>query len=362
MTTVDSVQTVAVDLDGTETTDSTNLAALTLANAVPFCTHKTTINTSNWHKTQNDVELASGPDRVVVTRDSASGDHEASAAVVEFGTGVTVQSGTFSITADNTTDTEAITAVDLSAAFLVFYALGTALATNRSMTRGFFSSTTELTFERGATLGTVSGHWFVVEADAGEFDVQSWSIDMTSSTSSTDTLTAVTMASTMLVSSSHTTDAGRTPDQQGMRARLSATTTVTADRDTSNASAYTVSGFSVEFTGAEDIQRGIHTWTSTAADQTTSITAVTASLAMAWNPGPHTGISEDETGSVPTRCWTKITLDDTTTIRQSRVGAGSSSADASWEVVEWELITAAGPAPFLPVYIRRRTLNPILVR
>ena len=359
MATVDSVQTVSIALDDTETTDSTTLAALTLANAVPFATHKSGAFTSNWFKIQNDIELASGADRVVVTRGAASGNHDTSAAVVEFGTGVTIQSGSFDIDSGNTTDTVAITTVtDSSNAFLVFYMLGDQVDGDRAITRGYFSSTTELTFERGSSTGAVTGHWFVIEAaDGAEFDVQSWSIDMASSTSNTATLTTLEMADTMVVSSFHTESVSRAPDEQGIRVRLSGSggDEVTADRYTSNASVNTVSGFSVEFSGAEDVQRGVHTWSATEDDQTTSITEVTASLAMAWNPHPHAGVSESVASSSPTHTVAITTLDDTTTVRQSGTLDGAETAITNWEVIEWELVAGLAPGAFL-----KSPINPLL--
>lgn len=365
MATVDSVQTVSIALDATETTDSTALAALTLANAVPFATLETDISSSNWHKRQADIELASGADRVVVTRDSASATMTVSAAVVEFNpTATTVQSGTFTIATSAATGTVAITEVVLANTFLVCYPLGDDAIPNESMARGFFSSPSELTFERGASPGDkiVIGHWFVVEADGGQFDVQSWSIAMSGSTSNTASLDAVTMADTMLVCSAHTESGDRAANLNGLRVRLSGTATVTADRDTSEVVVYTISGFSIEFAGAEDVQRGVHTWAASDGDQTTTITEVDADLSIAWNPHPHHGTTTDEADQTSAReCWSAATFDDPTTIKQAR-GTTQGAGSAGWETIEFELVTAGGPAPFLPVLIRRNKLNPLLVR
>lgn len=351
MATVDSVEIVAVALGGTDLTAATNLTGgQTLANCVPFATLKTNIGSSNWHKRMGDVALAASPDRVVVTRETASGNMDVSAGVVEFGSGVTIQSGTFTIPASSTTTTEAITAVVLANTFVVIFMEANDRRVDRSMSRVYFSSTTELTFVRG--LGQVgditTGHWFVVEADSDtEFAVQSWSIDMTSSTSNTATLTAVTMASIMLMCSAHSEYGGGVPDIAGMRVRLSATTTVTADRDTSTSDAFTISGFSVEFGGAEAVQRGVHTWLGGEGDQSSTITAVDADLAMAWNPHPHAGTTSD--GSLATdghQAWSRATLSDTTTVVQSR-GGNTTAGDAGWEVIEWELV--AGGAALVEV-------------
>lgn len=345
-----SVERLTVTLAAGTASASANLTkSQTLANCVPFATHRVTTVASpvdDYGEYCIDVEMQSGPNRVTVT--TSGGTPRAlvvEISVVEFdATKVTVQSGTYQMAASAST-TEAVTAVVLANTFLVhsWQVSGSPATHQHAAVRGRFTSTTQLTFNRIGTTGTVDGHWFVIESDNADFSVQEISITLTAATSGTDTLTAVTLNKTFIIGSYTISDTTDDNADGSIEAVLTNTTTVTIQRAAGGGNiVYT--GYAIEFAGggAEVVQRGQIAAQGSTASQNVEITAVDLDVAMvqaagspqSWKNGSFPGSGSSDNAD-PFCGWDFVDLD---TIRvQHSTNGGEASNDLSWEVIEWEI-------------------------
>ena len=290
-----------------------------------------------------DIEFQSGPDRVTVT--TAEGTSRAlvvEVTVIEFEPGI-VQQGTFQMVGASTT--EAITAVVLANSYVIapWQVSGNPATQEHAAVRARFTSTTQLTFDRIGTTGTVDGHWYVIESDGSNFTVQEVSITLTGAASGTDTITSVTMNKTFLIGSYTLSSPADDNSLGSIEAVLTNATTVTIQRSGSTGNVvYT--GYAISFAGggAETVQRGQIAAQGAVASQNVTITSVDLTLAMvvaagspiSWKngslPGGGSSDNADAFGA-----WDFV---DATTIRlQHSTNGGESSNDWSWEVVVWEI-------------------------
>ena len=154
--------------------------------------------------------------------------------VVEYGSNVTVQSGTTAVT--GTSATQAITAVTLANAFIVTTqdwndGASSSADWEDSFMQASFNSTIEIAFERRA-----GGHpdwdvtWYVVESDGTDFTTEyvefSWSgTDQGPTTAGT--ITAVTLAKAFLICTYECDEIDDDMDNAIVNMALTATTTLT---------------------------------------------------------------------------------------------------------------------------------------
>ena len=250
-----SVERFSVTLAAGTASASANLTkSQTLANCVPFATHRVTTVASpvdDYSEYCIDVEMQSGPNRVTVT--TSEGTTRAlvvEITVVEFdATKVTVQSGTYQMSASAST-TASVTAVVLANTFLVhgWQVSGNPATQEHAAVRGRFTSTTQLTFDRIGTTGTVDGHWYVIESDNADFTVQEISITLTAAASGTDTITSVTMNKTFLVGSYTLSSPADDNSLGSCEVVLTNATTVTVQR-TGSTGNLTYTGYAISFAG-----------------------------------------------------------------------------------------------------------------
>lgn len=343
-----TVERLTITLGAGTASASANLTkSQTLANCVPFTTHRVTTVASpvdDYSETCVDVEMQSGPNRVTAT--TSEGTTRAlvvEVTVVEFDSAsVTVQSGTYQMSASAST-TASVTAVTLANTFLVhsWQVSGNPATHQHAGVRGRFTSTTQLTFDRIGTTGTVDGHWFVIESDSADFSVEEFTVTLSAATSNTATISAVTTAKTFLVGSHTISDTTDDNADGSVEIVLTNTTTVTVQRAAAGGNiVYT--GYAVEFAGGGDetVQRGQIAAQGATASQSVDITAVDLDIAMvqaaggpqSWKNGSFPGSGSSDNGDAFC-AWDFV---DTDTIRvQHTTSGGEASNDLAWEVIEW---------------------------
>ena len=161
-----------------------------------------------------EVYFKSGtPNQVAAIRDDGGGTVVIGVFVVEYDTSgdVSVEQGTFSGT--GATDTEVISAVTIAKALVVHNYQIDASASSQAWSNGAvrveFSTTTELTFTRVGTTGTMLGRWYVLSTTGSEFTVLHRQITIGSTAELTETTIAATvLADTFLLSSYSTVYTG----------------------------------------------------------------------------------------------------------------------------------------------------------
>lgn len=347
-----SVERLTITLGAGTASASANLTkSQTLANCVPFVTHRVTTVASpvdDYSETCIDVQMQSGPNRVTAT--TSEGTTRAlvvEVTVVEFDPNrVTVQSGTYQMTGASTTASPS--AVVLANTFLVHsWQIDSNPATHQHAgVRGRFTSTTQLTFDRIGTTGTVDGHWFVIESDSADFSVEEFTVTLTAATSNTATISSVTMNKTFLVGSHTISDTTDDNADGSVEIVLTNSTTVTVQRAAAGGNiVYT--GYAIEFAagGDETVQRGQIAAQGATASQNVDITAVTLDVAMvqaagspqSWKNGSFPGSGSSD--NCDAFCaWDFVDLD---TIRvQHTTSGGEASNDLAWEVIEWAVQTS----------------------
>lgn len=174
---------------------------------VPFITFSYNgVSTSQVTPLFVDVYFSGTPGNVSINfqRGEASGTCYVTCYVIEVDTNeVTIESGTFSMT--STSDTSSITEVDTSKAFHIQYyrfAFGGTEYMYQALVRTYFSSTTQLTHDRAKDEGTINGHWYVIEDQGNNFDVQHTDPDVIDpATSGEDTISSVDMTKSFVVAS-----------------------------------------------------------------------------------------------------------------------------------------------------------------
>ena len=202
---ITSIEYVEITLsEGTATASANLSSSQTTANCVPFVTMYFTAGASAdaFDRKEADIYFESGP-KVTATRENTNGQINLGIYVVEFNpTYVSVQQGTFSMA--GTSDTAAITPVDQSKAAMVHYYqfISGNDKFDETAVAGWFSSNSQLTFQRDTSFETISGHYYVFEALNSEFSVQAKTFSiLANGTSATTSLTSVAMDKTFLIAS-----------------------------------------------------------------------------------------------------------------------------------------------------------------
>ncbi|KKU90523.1 MAG: hypothetical protein UY22_C0054G0004, partial [Candidatus Amesbacteria bacterium GW2011_GWC1_48_10] len=362
---VKSVEFVEVTLSTStsETTDSTNLSlGQDITNSVPFVTSIVDLegNTGavdDFSQILADVYFQSGPDRVTVDRafgDSGTGTIIYGIYVVEFDPDfINVQQGVLTFTGASDTDT--ITAVDQTkAAMLFYYKLGSPADNDGydgMAVAGWFSADNTLSWQRGLADGTVTGHYYVFEAQNSEFAVQADTFSITSgNTSNTASLSpSVDMSKSFVIGSYRVDQTGDTPSTGNVSIYLASTSTVGAARSATTDNITDIRTFVVTFSGDESVQRGTFSYALDDGQEIySSLTAVDLDYAIAWNPNTRQGqMLNNGTGSAHTHeAFQHLELTGTTTIQGDRHADSASTSSGNWEVIQFATPTAgAEPQP-----------------
>ncbi len=343
---VASVEELAIDLSTIATSNTATLTeALDTTQVVPFATRyvPTAGGTIDNHESTL-IDISISGSTVTASRFEADSKQvNTSIYCVEYTSSINVYSGTFSIGSGSATGTANIGAtISLTKGFLVFYyqASGTGNIHSDNAVRGYFSSTTQMTFSRASTTGSISGHWWVVEDTGFNFDVNAVDVTLTGA-SNTGTFGAVDMNKTMVVGSY---SGGWNDDTHygAVSMYLSSTTEVTVLRGgTTGTIASTV--YVIEFHDDTSVQRGEISFSGSQTSLTDNIASVTLGDSMAWipsgwiNTGHCTTMGTGSSDNLDVMIRARLTSD--TEITGERNNNGNNDAVLHWEVVEWSIGT-----------------------
>ena len=231
---VTSVEYLEITLSGTTATASLTKSQ-TIANCVPMGISVNYTSDINDIHNARDVEVVmeAGP-QVTVNRQASTGTVIVGVHVVEFDTtgNISVQQGTWSM-ADRDTTAAITDVLDVTDAFVVISYDHTSNSDDwdDSQVKVVFNSTTELGFNRITNAGTAAGRYYVVVTSGTDFSVQHDTITMASTDElTTETISAVTLASSFVVKSYNNSRADDNQDSGGVVVDISTTTTVRARR------------------------------------------------------------------------------------------------------------------------------------
>ena len=339
-----AVEELSVALSTSQTSNSGTLVEVSnTTQAVPFATRYATTSggTIDAHESQlTDISISG----TTVTVQRTATDSKAITTTmcwVEFAGSINVYSGTFTISASTSGTTSIGATVDLSKSFLVFYYRSNASTSNEHAyhaVRGYFSNTSQLTFELTSS-NTVDGHWWVVEDTGSNFDVDEVDIQLAGVASNTGSFSAVNMASAMVVASY---EGGNLDDiiDGGVSVYLSSTTQITAIRGGTNGT-IDVTAYVIEFSGVTSVQRGDISYTSNDTSLSDTIAEVTLDDAMAWIPTGWINTCHCTSGGTESSdnldVIIRVRLTSSTQIMGDRNNNGQNDAVLRWEVVEWEV-------------------------
>ena len=339
---VTSVQQKELIFSSSDVSKSASLDVGTnINNCVPFVTLKENVG-DDWDDIMCDVYFTDSPATVVAQRSTAGATITLSIFIVEFdGVNVEVQDGTFSAT--GTYSEQTISHIDTTKAVpMAYYKVsGGDDDWDSSMVTTDFVGTTTVRMERHASSGTMSGHYYVFEAQGSEFSVQKAELSMTSSEGyDTATINSVTMSKSFIVSSYESDRANDDPEDAALDVFLNSGTEVRAERHTE--SLYyngfpTINVFVITFSGDENVQRGDFTWANADTYKETDITAVDLDASMIKSGNMYGIMQCDGTGSADVKSsFAQHKFVDSDTIRLERY-TNSEDAKGHWEVVQWEL-------------------------
>lgn len=269
---------------------------------------------------------------------------DVTAFVVQFGSDTTVQTGSFSILGLAATGTAAISEVTLANSFCLHHRMcdegGSPTYDSRPsvrMTSVKFSSSTSLEFRRGSAAYDypVSGHWWVVSSETLTVQHRSFSTS-SSNTVLTDTITAVDLAHTFLISTQSNNN-GTFNGEACTMTRLENATTVRWQRNYSSTTAF-VFEYQVITDTSITVQRG--TATTGQLSNTQAITAVDLNAAAVKSGDGSSGYSTNsnfQIGTLPSRYYELKFNSNTEIGLQTR--RTSAASYTSWEVVEFSVAT-----------------------
>ncbi len=248
--------------------------------------------------------------------------------VVEWDSGVTVQSGEHSGAEDTT-----ITAVVIADSFVhhTFYMPGPTLGTS-SLIKSWLSTTTNLRMEDdGSTINdNALNNWFVVEST--DFVTQAGSLAVTGTTADA-TISAVTLAQTF-PRMSWSTAGNANSDDFTLRGHFTSTTVLRAEREASTGSDLEVRWQVVDIGDGTSVESGTFAFADTDAQESATVTAVTNGLPVASGFMAHGGQSADTASDTPN--YADVTLDLTTSTNlQADRGATVGTADVEWFLIDW---------------------------
>ncbi len=340
------VEKFTMTMADTVTSVTANLSASDIADLIPRVSYLNSSGTEEgWNDLQVDVEFLTGPNRVQLTRSTGDGEIVAKVAVIELDTAgdINVQTAAMSVTGSSLS--VSITAVVLAKSFATFgFEFDQETNYNDAYLRAMLTTTTNLEFTRGSGIGTCDGHWWVVEDDGSNFDVQRVQALTTNQVSADATITSVVEGRTMTLCAQSLSTAGENPDDIAI-GFLFDDTTFRITRD-SNAGDLIVDAFIVEFTNGSgvEVQRGTITMGSGVSTGTQANTAVVLANSWVHCPMVPNGCSSDDLTS---RNSAYASIEQNSNIQIEANGNDDSSTEiVPWELIEFNLAVQDEPAVF----------------
>jgi hypothetical protein len=260
--------------------------------------------------------------------------------VVEFVSSAiqSIQYGTGTIASGSTSAHVTISSIDTTNAFVQYLGQSSATTANTAYNR-FWSSAkltaaTNVKVERNTSTDDVTVGFVVVEFKSGILNssVQQKAIDIIGgATSKSLTLTSITPSQTAVFYGGLTMENTTSP-KANVRASLTDSITITADRNGSGAGTNTTTICTVvEFksTDIASIQRGTIDLNGVTSN-TATISAVNTSKAFV----SYLGMSTSDTSTIGTKIKNKVALTNSTTVTASAYGTPSTNT-ISYEVIEF---------------------------
>lgn len=335
-----SVQSVAVGMADGETSATGALGLPVVgANAVPFVTMRLQNTSDSGDDLALDVTVSDN--EVQLSRESSTGDIDAQVYVVEFDPALaSVQSGSFSF--NNTSHTATLaTTVDPAKSFVVFYYKrdnGSANFDDLVVAADLDSAGGAITFARAANAGTITGHYWVVEAVGSSFSVQHETAAFGSD--ATNVAISSVPSDKSLVLYSYATDHDTNDADAGqLRCNLTQTTAVQCRRYSGTDAITDLRVQVVTFAGVETVQRGVETMNGGTETRTVTLPTAVDATAMAFGgqlgfPGAvaHDATSGDDR---PGGFFTQRVVNGATSVELRRGTPRPAAASVAWQVVDW---------------------------
>lgn len=355
MAVVKAVQTGTVSFTAADSTKTATITAITTAKSILFFTYS-----GNTSSNPND-EFARGTitntTTLTFTRFAASNTLQVEWFLVEFTSGVTAQQG-YQASVGTTTNVT-VTSVNTAKSWsLISFDVDSCSFDDDTPTSQYLSSSTNLKLQRSGSGNTLDANWQVVEYDNASVQYSAKSLAV-GSTSTTLTITAVTTAKTFLRFDFLATSSTAATDPQYLwNAKLTNTTTITFDRNTSGV-AHSGTVYAISISDAIDVQRGEKSFAGGDTSLTSAITAVVLARSHAQTINGCKGFvfnSDDSTGGAMTnKAGIKTKFNSTTQLSFVRNTSGP-TAKASWETVQW---ASAGRTPdFMPFVFQAVGVHP----
>ena len=248
--------------------------------------------------------------------------------VVEWTSGVTVQSGENTSSVDTT-----ITAVVIADSFVGNTCrIGGSTLDAASLCKAWLSTTTNLRMEDDDTTLTASFvmNWFVVEST--DFTVQAGSIALTGTTAD-QTITAVTLNQTFPIMSQSTASSVETDDVK-IRGHFTSTTVERFEREVSDGPDQDIRWQVVDIGNGSSVQSGTFAFANADGQESATVTAVTNGLPVASGFMMRGGEAAGNGFDSPS--GGEVTLDLTTSTNlQADRGMTDGTADIEWFLIDW---------------------------
>ena len=343
MSLIVSIEYIELVFGATDTSKNASLTkSQTIANCVPFVTKDVEDTGSYYDELYFDVYFSGSS--IYADRQTATvGLITLGIWIIEFDSSeVDVQSGTFSIADSSGSGTAAVTAVTLAETAMVFNyktnGCGNTVWGNSAI-RGYFSSTTQLTFDRQTSqTGAISGHWYTFEDIGSNFNVTTYDGGITASQTQTDTtITSTVMNKTFTLSSFRTIGSNDDTENYSNWNCLYDTTHLRAERDYAKNEAIESKVFVIEFDNNGLVQRSIKSLGTGDAYFEETITEVDFTYAMVHSGTFQGNMQSDGSSAGNEECsFAKYKFNSSTQIRADRTSG--LIAETCWEVVEWDKI------------------------
>ncbi len=320
---------------------------------VPFATMRSTRDT-NERFDMRWMKIGIAGSTVTATRGIASApDVILSIFVVEFSTECTVEQETVSNSGATVNDSPSSNFTDITKTFLIVtwrITNATVDDWNMAMVRGVITSTSNVTFTRGATDGEMDMIWYSVECDGTQYSVQRGQFTLAAAVEiATDTITTtVDLTRSMLLATYSTSETADDARDGSTTATMTDGDTVQARRSRAASSVTAVNTIEwevVEFATGQGVaaQKGSFVISpSVSVTDTDTITEVDADFAVVYSPmalgqGENASVNGDDIGV--TRC--SMVFNSTTEVEGEVVTIAGATTTFEW----WVLDFNAGAPP-----------------
>lgn len=344
---VKSIQRVSITIAAGATTGTASINAVTMASASEHFSGCTVANTSFNPSTDRAAVYLSSTTQLTAVRNTS----DASNAIVVYATVIdwvpsaiaSIQRGTITMTG-TASATASLTFTLTNAALQCNGLTTTYTSSNPDNSFGQVALTSgTVTASRGSTANNMTMYYCLVEFASGilNSNTQQGAVSGTS-TSQTATISAITMAQTMLFygGCKYTGGAGTTPVVD-LQLQLTSTTQVTGTAGTSVSGTMSAPFSVIEFKSAsiKSLQRGLISMSTAQTSNTATITSVNTAATIAnylnfWNSGTASNTYDIKAAT--------IQLTNATTITSNRHGTSSTTDSVSYEAIEFVPFKASG--------------------